>query len=438
MDAGTVTFYKNGISQGVAYSGLSGYFSPSIGDGGQSTAASGSANFGQKPFKFPPPAGFQPLALANTPRPTIVRPDQYVGIVTYTGTGATRSLNVGFKPDFVWIKERGATGGPVIVDSVRGSSATLQTHATTQEQIDGDAVTGFNPYGLSLGSGYTVVSVNGSTRTYVGWAWKAGGNSNTYNINDIGYSTASAAGLTAGTKTPTGASVNTKSGFSIIAFTGDETAGTISHGLGKAPSFYIVKTRDSNSGGSNDWYCYHSALGASARIQLNSTDAQTTGSSQWNSTSPTSSVLSLGSGSWQETGDRFIIYAWAEIPGFSKFGSYTGNYNADGPFVHTGFRPRWVMIKCSSTSGFDWRIFDTSRSDANGANPVNYKLYPNLNARENDPSYDNASSNNIDILSSGFKLRTNNGATNDPNTYIYAAFAETPSFNLYGGQSNAR
>ena len=235
MDAGTVTFYKNGVSQGVAYSGLSGYFSPSIGDGGQSTAASGSINFGQKPFKFPPPAGFQPLALANTPRPTIVRPDQFVGVSTYTGTGAARSINTGFKPDFVWIKERGDTGGHVLYDTVRGATKHLATHSTNAEATDTDALTSFNNNGFSLGSGYTVVSVNGSTRTYVAWAWKAGGNSNTYNINDVGYATASAAGLTAGTITPTGASVNTKSGFSIITYTGGGVDGSVGHGLGVAP-----------------------------------------------------------------------------------------------------------------------------------------------------------------------------------------------------------
>ena len=427
-DNGELSFYKNGIYMGVAYTLTTGrYYAPVTGDPNSSTNCSGAVNFGQKPFKFPPPAGFQPLTLANTPRPTIVRPDQYVGVSTFTGNSGTQNITCGFKPDLVWVKGRNAADNHSIFDSVRGATRYLSSSTTGTEGTNASSLVSFNNDGFT--SGGSVIGGNGTT--YVAWAWKAGGNSNTFNIDDVGYATASAAGLTAGTKTPTGASVNTKSGFSIIAFTGDQNAGTISHGLGRAPSFYIVKTRDSNSGGSNDWYCYHSALGASARIQLNSTDGQTTGSSQWNSTSPTSSVLSLGSGAWQETGDRFIIYAWAEIPGFSKFGSYTSANNADNVFVHTGFRPRVILIKKYNTSGRSWVFIDTERDKFNIAK---YNLWPNLTDGDT-TTYDV-----LDVLSNGFKVRTNtNGwVAESTDQYIYCAWAETPSFNLYGAQSNAR
>jgi hypothetical protein len=454
MDNGKVWFAKNGIwgnggnpasNDSTGGTGLTGTWYPSVLIGSDSGAASATANFGQKPFKFPPPAGFQPLTLANTPRPTIVRPDQFVGVTTYTGDGSSeRRISVGFKPDFVWIKGRTAADPNdiyhMLFDSVRGVQNRLNSNTTNSEFTESTTLSSFNPDGFTTGGN---VQTNGTSKTYVAWAWKAGGNSNTFNIDDVGYATASAAGLTAGTKTPTGASVNTKSGFSIIAFTGDQNAGTISHGLGRAPSFYIVKTRDSNSGGSNDWYCYHSALGASARIQLNSTAAQTTGSSQWNSTSPTSSVLSLGSGTWQETGDRFIIYAWAEIPGFSKFGSYTGTSSTN--FVNLGFKPAWVMIKNSSSSSYPtytgWAIFDTERTPNNtNINAIFANKSQQEGLRGNGSGSINPADFSIDLLSNGFCLR-DNGASEinlSGNSYIFAAFAEAPTFNLYGAQANAR
>ena len=431
MDAAKIYFYKNGtlINTGGTSFTTTGndwffkvgtYFSGSV----------NTVNFGQKPFKFPPPAGFQPLALANTPRPSIVRPDQYVGVTTYTGNGGTQSISgLNFSPDFVWIKARSAGYSHLLADSVRGPLYTLQSDGTSAEQSYG-CINSFDSAGFTVDLDGTIGANNNGT-TFVSWAWKAGGNSNTYNINDVGYATASTAGLTAGTITPTGASVNTKSGFSIITYTGTGSgSATIDHGLGKKPQLIFVKKRNAIS----PWYAQHGSLGAE-QIAYLSSDSAFGASSGWNSTEPTNQVFSVASS--LNDANTFVAYLWAEIPGFSKFGSYTGNYSTDGPFVYTGFRSRFIMIKCSS-AGFDWRIFDTSRSDANGANVVNYKLYPNSSAQENDSSLDNANSNNIDILSNGFKLRTNNGATNDPETYIYMAFAETPTQNLYGAQANAR
>jgi hypothetical protein len=326
----------------------------------------------------------------------------------------------------VWIKERGDTGGHVLYDTVRGATKHLATHSTDAEGTDTDALTSFNNNGFSLGSGYTVKSVNGSTRTYVGWAWKAGGNSNTYNINDVGYATASAAGLTAGTITPTGASVNTKSGFSIITYTGTGSgSATIDHGLGKKPQLIFVKKRNATS----PWYTQHGSLGAGQIGYLNATDAFGA-SSGWNSTEPTNQVFSVASS--LNDANTFVAYLWAEIPGFSKFGSYTGNGSADGPFIHTGFRPRWILVR-STSAARDWLLYDTARGVYN--QNVEGPLQPNTSGT----AYTNSSYVPFDILSNGFKPRastTNFNASGE--THIYAAFAETPTQNLYGAQSNAR
>jgi len=387
------------------------------------------ANFGQKPFKFPPPAGFQPLALANTPRPTIVRPDQYVGIVTYSGSGATRSLTTGFKPDLVWIKSRTTTAWHEVFDSVRGPLNHMFTNDTAAEASLANTLISFDSRGFTVGSD---AGVNSGTAgwNYVAWAWKAGGNSNTYNINDIGYSTASAAGLTAGTITPTGASVNTKSGFSIVTYNSGSTTGnfTVDHGLNAVPKFIIHKTRSTGN-----WWVYHASVidDLAKYLQLNSTNAIATNSANmWGGAFPTSSVFGVRVGDLIGTSQNAIAYLWAEIPGFSKFGSFTGS--SDLPFIHTGFKPRWLLIKNAGVSGDDWAILDSTR---NTYNEMNSKLWPNTSAIEATLS----GNNSVDFLANGFKMRSTNNATNSAgNTMIYAAFAESPNFNLYGGQANAQ
>ena len=430
---GSVSYYKNGIFQKT--STISTYNIAKAQVMTRRTNGTSSLNFGQKPFKFPPPTGFQPLALANTPRPSIVRPDQYVGIVTYTGNDTTQNINVGWKPDLIWIKKRSSSSNSnhILVDTVRGASTILSSSGTFAESTFdatwrsnwGD-VTSFNRDGFTVADGSSADgNINGLNQTYVAWAWKAGGNSNTYNINDVGYATASAAGLTAGTITPTGASVNTKSGFSIISFTAQSSgSASISHGLGNAPGFIIVKSRDQTY----NWLVYHKNLTSNAYyLILNSTAGQDNASNAWNSTSPTSSVFTLGS-TYAGSGNT-IAYLWAEIPGFSKFGSYTGNGSTDGVTVVTGFRPAVVLMK--KTSGIsNWFMHDSGRNRYNAMTSI---LFSNL-ADQEDNTY-----GYIDFLSNGFKLRFQNTDYNTGSaTYIYAAFAETPSFNLYGGQANAR
>jgi hypothetical protein len=426
-DRGTLEFFVEGVSQGVAWNNIpvgSNYvYTPISGDPNSSTDTDGSINFGQKPFKFPPPAGFQPLALANTPRPTIVRPDQYVGITTYSGNDGTQSINTGFKPDFVWVKKRNASGNNFLADSVRGITKALLSDVTDPEYTNANYITSFNSNGFTVGSdsGY-----NATSSTYVAWAWKAGGNSNTYNINDVGYATASAAGLTAGSITPTGASVNTKSGFSIITYTGpnDTSAHSFSHGLGKKPSFIIIKNRDSGF----NWDIYHSSLGYNSSLIF--TSAATRSGAY--SAEPDSALVNV---QWNYTtyqNQRYVAYCWAEIPGFSKFGIYTGNASTDGPMIVTGFKPKLLIFKRTDTT-LDWVIRDTERDKYNG---TGYELYANLSNAEGGPY---TSPPIVDWLSNGFKLRSNTAtASNGSGPIIYMAFAETPTQNLYGAQSNAR
>jgi len=358
-------------------------------------------------------------------------------VTTYTGNSTNgRQISVGIKPDFVWIKRRNGDTSHALFDVLRGTSV-LQSNSTSQESDMGTPpiggyVNSFDAKGFTLANGSTNNTwVNETDYTYVAWAWKAGGNSNTFNINDVGYATASAAGLTAGSITPTGASVNTKSGFSIITYTGTGANATIAHGglTNLSNGMIIVKNRSS----ATNWRVYHSAIGNTKVIFLSTTGGTDTSSQYWNNTSPTSTVFSVGSDDGiNGNGNLMVAYCWAEIPGFSKFGSYTGNQSADGPTIITGFRPRWIMIK-STSSSTNWRIIDTERSKYN---PGQEWLFPNSSNAEP------AAERPVDILSNGFKIRVADGGdinySSSSLTYIYAAFAETPTQNLYGAQANAR
>jgi hypothetical protein len=438
-DIGTLTFYKNGISQGVAFSSIpSSTYTPSVSSYASGTV-SGSANFGQKPFKFPPPAGFQPLTLANTPRPTIVRPDQFVGVSTYSGNAGTQSIITGFKPDFVWIKGRNATPWHALFDSVRGTGRRLSSNVTNTETGNGttDLLQSFDTNGFTVNktlNGVDDTSVNwdgsaGGASSYVAWCWKAGGNSNTFNINDVGYETASAAGLTAGTITPSGASVNTKSGFSIITYTGTNADATIPHGLGKIPQFIIAKSRNSSSW---NWIVYHQALGVSDYLALESTQGSDTRFANIWGSGHTTSVFGVKTGySNNPNGVNMVAYCWAEIPGFSKFGACKGSVATAQPnFNFLGFKPAFIMVKRTDSTG-NWTIWDSTR---NTYNPSQKQLFPNTSGAEQDLSADA-----IDIVSNGFVIRSSSSFTQTGSqNYIYAAWAESPSFNLYGAMSNAR
>jgi hypothetical protein len=411
LDAGTLTFYKNNTSQGTAFSSITGTFFPAIGKGITATGITSFINFGQRPFAYTPPTGYVALNTYNLPTPTILQGNKYMDATLYTGNGSTQSItNAGaFRPDFVWIKRRdGAGQDHVLQDSNRGFGGTtkLASSSTAAENTTGGAtgsewgsVTAANSNGFSITASTSGDQVNKNTWTYVGWQWQAGQGSTSSN--------------TSGSITST-VSVNTTAGFSIVTFTSDGTTagGTVGHGLGVAPKMVIYKGRNTVE----NWYVYHTSVLATQTMALNTTNAAAN-SLVYNNTAPTSTVIQLRQSTWGA--GNLVAYCWAEIAGFSKFGSYTGNGSADGPFVYTGFRPKFVMIKCSSAGSTDWFMLDTSRDTYNVE--VNM-LFPNLsNAETNVGAI-------LDGLSNGFKLKIAGGAATNTNgsTYIFMAFAENP------------
>jgi hypothetical protein len=256
-------------------------------------------------------------------------------------------------------------------------------------------MTSFNSGRFSVG---TNAGVNQSAATFVSWQWKANGTPAVTN--------------TAGS-VPSTISANTTSGFSIVTWTGNGSTGTLGHGLGVAPKFIITKYRNAV----NAWLCYHVSLGAGSRIYLNQTDASGASATVWNNTSPTSSVFSVGDANTNASGGTYVGYCFAEIAGYSKFGSYTGNGSADGPFVYLGFRPRLVITKRTNAAS-QWYILDTARDLYNCTANL---LFPNTTAAES------SNTQNYDELSNGFKLRSTNTDNNaSGGTYIYIAFAENP------------
>jgi hypothetical protein len=395
MDAGTLTFYKNGVSQGTAFSSITGTIFPAISD--YSTAAAAwSCNFGQRPFAYTPPTGFARLNTYNLPDSTIKKGNTVMDATLYTGNASTQTITnaAGFKPDFVWTKSRANAYQPNLYNSISGVNKFLQSNNTNAETTLVGSLTSFNSNGYTLGNQDNSNFTNGSTA--VGWQWQAGQGSTSTN--------------TAGSVTST-VSVNTTAGFSVATFTSPlATAFTIGHGLGVAPKFIIMKSLST----AGTWFVYHASLGATMYLVLQTTAAQASAAQPWNNTAPTFSLISMAN---LAAANR-VAYSWAEIAGFSKFGSYTGNGSADGPFVYTEFRPKFIMMKNASAIG-NWLIKDTSR---NPFNITTANLYPNLTNAE-----DVVATAYIDILSNGFKLRGTyadiNGSTNQ---IVYAAFAENP------------
>jgi len=327
----------------------------------------------------------------------INKPNQYFNSKLYTGNSSTQSITgVGFQPDFVWMKQRNATNSHVVIDSVRGVLKRIRPDQTDAEDTLANSLTAFGSDGFTLGSAQ---EVNDNSDTYASWNW-LGANGTTANTDGSITSTVS---------------VNTTSGFSIVSWTGNATAGaTVGHGLGVTPKVIILKGTDQTDG----WFVQHQDLGATKFLRLQDTNTVTTQTNVWNDTAPTSNVFSVGNGSGTNgNGNQFITYCFAEKKGFSKFGSYTGNGNADGTFVYTGFKPAWVMIKASSTAQ-SWQMSDNKRDTFNA---VDHRLRPNESGAEStSPEW-------IDFCSNGFKLRNNDVAWNGSGqTYIFMAFAENP------------
>ena len=425
--AGTLVFYKNNSSQGTAFTGLtSGPYFPAFSDGGSTAVMTANVNFGQRPFAYTPPTGFKSLCTQNLPAPAIVKgsahmnavlDNGYAGVLTANGTIATGTTpyyicisndgtsvyaaNFGsntvslyqrattdikttsqalYTYYLEWIKDRANVNNHQLADTVRGNTAILQSNTTAAETT------------------YTAPSGNS-----VGWVWNAN---------------AAAVSNTSGT-IPSSVSANTTAGFSVVTYTGSNVTSTVGHGLGVAPSFIIAKIRTTT----DVWVCYHASLGKDSYLILNQTDAAGTLANYWGVSAPTSSVYGVtGSGGVGYNNNRgnVVAYCFAAIAGYSAFGSYTGNGSADGPFVYTGFRPRFVLIKITSASTDGWILQDTTRFPYNVITQI---LSPSNSGAES--TFGTQFS--IDMLSNGFKIRNSGSWQNGSgSTYIYAAFAENP------------
>lgn len=373
--AETVEFFKNNVSQGsISATGL--FASDVVPHGGMDDTGSNAVvfNFGQRPFAYTPPTGFKALCTANLPAVAIAKPSDHHQVKLDTGANIKGVMDALFSGNLMeWIKDRGNVNNHQLADIGRGLTAILQSNTTAAET--------------------TYSAPSGSS---VGWGWKAGGTPVTNNDGSISSQV----------------SANTAAGFSIVTATLSAANGAVGHGLSTAPKLIIGKRRN----GTTDWPCYHANLSSAANVvYLNTTAAQAASATTWNSTAPTASVFSVGTGL---TGD-WVFYCFAEIPGYSKFGSYTGNGSADGPFVWCGFRPRYVLVK-SSTAVDDWRIYDSARP---GYNVMGGTLLADTTGAE-------TTSAEIDFTSNGFKPRVAT-TPNAAQTYIFAAFAEHP----FGGSN---
>jgi len=403
MDAATLTFYKNGVSQGVAFSsitttlakGIVPYFQ------GEFSGRSMSFNAGQRAFAYTAPSGYKTLCTQNLPAPLVTKSNEVMDVVTYTGTGAalTPTSSLGFNPDWIWIKSRSAATDHALYDVVRGAQARLESNTIDAEVTTDGGVTAFNSAGFTLG---TLAQVNTSAATYAAWCWDAG---------------------TSTVSNPDGSIIsqvraNPTAGFSIVKYTGLLGGGSWGHGLGVEPKFIIFKRYTA----AQNWWVFHKTTGSWRKFEgLNNTNADSA-----DSMSASSTVVTLVTNTDfnSDPSSNYFAYCFTPVVGYSSFGSYTGNASADGPMVYLGFRPRFVIIKCSSTSNSytNWDINDSARNTYNAADNT---LCANLSDEENSA---NIGGQSLDFLANGFKIRqaTSSSKNLSGQTYIYAAFAEAP------------
>ena len=333
---------------------------------------------------------------------TINKSTDYFNTKLYTGNGGTNAqTGVGFQPDLTWIKCRDDTHNPNWFDAVRGVTKRISSHSTAAESTVATSLTSFDNDGFTLGSDG---GQNFNSNTYVAWNWLA---SNTTASNTDGSITSTV-------------SANTTAGFSIVSYTSTGSNATIGHGLGVAPAMIIFKRR---SGDTENWVVYHKSLGATKSVILNGSDAQATSSARFQDTSPTPTLFSVGtSGDVNGGSSPFIAYCFAEKQGFSKFGSYVGNGNADGTFVYTGFKPAFVIVKrTDSSANGNWTMHDNKRSSSDGFNHVDKTLYPNQSYSEG-----TSTARGMNLFSNGFKFTGTDEGNTSGATHIFMAFAEAP------------
>ena len=395
---GILSYSINGVNKGAMVSNIPigpTYFI-TCGDYTNSGAADFSLNFGQRPFNSLP-SGYKSICTTNLPDPTIADGSQYFRAITRTGGGTNQSFTT-LNPGLVWQKNRGATSNHYLYDKVRGDNKYLNSAATTAEATSSGAMA-FSTNGYVVNSSFDWPSNN----SIIDWVWDAG----TSTVSNTDGSITSSV------------RANPSSGFSIVKWTGNRSGSTVGHGLNAAVKFYFVKNLDQGS----DWLTFHIGLGGGQGfIRLNTNGASGNASSPWNSTVPTSSVFSLGADSESNgNGDEMIAYCFAPVEGYSAFGSFSGNGTSDNVFVYTGFRPKFVLAKYSSSAG-DWILLDTSRRP-NG--PTGGTLVANNDTAED--GWFTSGQVGFDFLSNGFKIRHNGAPMGDSGrTVIYAAFAEHP------------
>jgi hypothetical protein len=332
---------------------------------------------------------------------TIDNPELYFQTKLYTGTGSAASITLDgdedMQPDLVWFKKRSSTESHYVYDAVRGVTKEIYTNSTATEDTDANSLTGFNSDGFSIGNAN---QLSENTETMVAWCWKE----------------------------------SATAGFDIVSYTGNGSARTISHSLSAVPKMYIIK----NLGEADSWQVYHAGNTSAPEtdfLQLNETGATTDSDARFNDTAPTSSVFSVGDHvTVNKNTINYIAYVFAEKQGFSKFGSYTGNGSLDGPFLALSFLPSFFLVKRTDNTG-NWVIFDNKRSSTGGFNEIGYTVI----ADGNNAEATGTTSNDIDFLSNGIKIREDNGDLNASGaTYIYAAFAKAPFVNSNGVPCNAR
>ena len=327
---------------------------------------------------------------------TIDNPELYFQCKLYTGNGSTNAITLdgdeNMQPDLLWLKRRDGSDNHILFDDVRGVTKGIYADLNNAEDNLSDSLSSFNTDGFTLGADTASSgTINGSSETYVAWCWKE----------------------------------SATAGFDIVSYTGNATVRTISHSLSAVPHFIIIKNRDT----SRSWLVGSKGLPSwSYHVYLDTTDDQNSDNNMFNGTTPTSSVFSLGNADeGNQNADKMIAYLWSEKQGYSKFGKYVGNANANGPFVYTGFKPAYVMVKGDRAD--NWQIMDNKR---NGYNVISPRLEASTNAAE----YTNLT--NCDFLSNGFKVRSDDSHMNYANNYIYMAFAEAPLVNSNGVPCNAR
>ena len=348
---------------------------------------------------------------------TIDNPELYFQTKLYSGNNSTNAITLdgseNMQPDWLWIKCRSNADSSQIVDSVRGTNALRSDDTHAEADISGNGFTSYDSDGFTLNGSNGGGNVNNSGRTYVAWNWKAG-TSFTNDASSTGIGSIDSSG-----------SFNNDAGFSIVSFVGTGSNATVKHGLNSAPAWIIFKDRSAVK----DWFVYHQSYSPATGGKLNLTVNPGADSGYFNNTATTSSVFSVGNGNTTNaSSNNMIAYCFSEVKSFSKFGSYVGNGNTDGTFVHTGFKPAWVMIKRTDGTN-SWVIYDNKRE---GYNVDNDALQANGNNAE-------GTSDDIDLLSNGFKMRTSGvGENGSANSYIYMAFAESPFVNSKGVPTTAR